>query len=148
MCNNSKRVYNIADIGDLVEIDGYYGDLFVVESWTREESHYPDLYSETICYDVTNVDTHESLIAYQEDVRVIERKKDAWAELDGLSAVLHPDYKHIASIYIDDKLTEISDYKTLINIFGDDDGEYQSKIDDTKAILSDVVGLINDEEGR
>ena len=144
---SDKRIYNIADIGDLVEVDGYYGDLFVVESWTRVESHYPDLYSETICYDVTNVDTHEGLIAYQEDIRVIERKKDAWAELDKYSVVLHPDHKRIASIYIDDKLTEISDYKTLINLFGDDTGEYQSKIDDAKAVLSDVVDLVN-EEGR
>src|SRR5690625_6278229 len=67
------RMKNTANIGDIISIKGYIGDLFIVESWTHELDYNEDLVIESIIYDVTDVKTGDFLIAFDEDVTVAER---------------------------------------------------------------------------
>lgn len=164
MSNNFGRLKNIAKIGDIIVVDGYGAREFQVESYTHEIDYQPEYVAETIMYDITDLITHEFLIAYQEDISVVCRAENADEYLRGKSghtaakqakelaeeivatididAIVEETFaKAMPSIErrIDEKLAEISDYKTLIEMFGDEDGAYQSKIDEIKTRLAELM---------
>lgn len=75
--NNNGRIKNIASFGDLVYVAGYGDRIFTVESYSYSIQYYRHEAFEEIIYDLTDVDTLEYLIAYQEDITVICKASEA-----------------------------------------------------------------------
>src|SRR5690625_7516385 len=67
------RLKNIANIGDILLVAGYFGREFRVDSYTHEIDYQPDYTEENILYDVSDIITGEYILAYQEDISVIRR---------------------------------------------------------------------------
>lgn len=65
------KLKNIANIGDIVTVEGYELGVFQVESWTHQVDHQSEFIDEVIMYDVTDLKTYNFLIAFQEDISVI-----------------------------------------------------------------------------
>lgn len=57
-------------------------------------------------------------------------------------------YKNKTVRTIDDMLDEINDYKLLIEMFGDDEGEYQKRIDEIFEELNEVSKSQSKQKGR
>lgn len=92
------RLNNIANIGDIVSIEGEELGVFQVESWSHQTDYQPDYIDELIMYDVTDLRTHQFFIAFQEDISVICRadKADEYLRNLGLSGLsLEPDYSYM-----------------------------------------------------
>ena len=156
---NFGRLKNIANIGDIVVVKGYPGRKFRVESYTHELDFQPDYVDEAIIYDVTDERTGEYLLVFQEEVTVIRRMKKPFNVGDmrvdvgeylykgGMSfekeaeqmSEMRP-VEHTKQERIDRLLTEIADYKYLIQIFGDEEGRYQSRIASAKERLKELTG--------
>jgi len=75
--NNDGQLKNIASFGDLVYVAGYGDRIFTVESYSYSIQYYRHEAIEEIIYDLTDVDTLEYLIAYQEDITVICKASEA-----------------------------------------------------------------------
>ncbi len=71
------RLKNIANIGDIITVEGYELGIFQVESWTHEVDYQPDYIDETIIYDVTDMRNHQFLLAFQDDISVVCRADKA-----------------------------------------------------------------------
>lgn len=169
------KLKNIANIGDIVSVVGYELGVFQVESWTHEVDYQPDYTAENILYDVTDLKTHQFLLAFQEDVSVVCRADKADEYLNNLgirkdfkasdltvdvTLDIDPVWQHVENMlfmrkeaeYMAEKpkqipeqerinrfLDEINDYEDLIRNFGDENGEYQAKIDSAKRKLANIV---------
>ena len=57
------------NIGDLVSVDGYLGRVFQVESRIKTRYEYSDASWLDISYDLTDVNSGEYMIAFDEDIR-------------------------------------------------------------------------------
>lgn len=157
------RLNNIANIGDIVSIEGEELGVFQVESWSHQVDYQPDYIDELIMYDVTDLRTHQFFIAFQEDISVICRadKADeylrnlglsrgfdvgdltidisAWQYLGKEDESLSKPIELTKQERIDRLLDEINDYADLIRNFGDEDGEYQELIDSAKRRLAIIA---------
>src|SRR5699024_11321730 len=78
------RLNNIANIGDIVSIEGEELGVFQVESWSHQVDYQPDYIDELIMYDVTDLRTHQFFIAFQEDISVVCRADKAYEYLSNL----------------------------------------------------------------
>ena len=161
MAEKFGRMKNTANIGDIISVKGYLGDLFIVESWTHELEYNEDLVIESIIYDVTDVKTGDFLIAFDEDVTVVERaesKSKSKTVGDFLSVNINTNsfgeqmidaIKEFEEIKqqprtdipesIDKLLDEINDYHELIQMFGDDNNAYKTRIEHAELKLKDIV---------
>lgn len=149
------RMKNTANIGDIISIKGYLGDLFIVESWTHELEYNEDLVIESIIYDVTDVKTGDFLIAFDEDVTVVERAESKSKSktvgdfltvninindiVDSAAEVRASKEPSVCSESIDKLLDEINDYHELIRLFGDDNNAYKTRIEYAELKLKDIV---------
>src|SRR5690625_3490139 len=148
------RMKNTANIGDIISIKGYLGDLFIVESWTHELEYNEDLVIESIIYDVTDVKTGDFLIAFDEDVTVVERaesKSKSKTVGDFLTVNINindimdgkitsvPEPAREESETIDKLLDEINDYHELIRVFGDDNNAYKTRIEYAEMKLKEIT---------
>src|SRR5690625_1722247 len=151
------RMKNTANIGDIISIKGYLGDLFIVESWTHELEYNEDLVIESIIYDVTDVKTGDFLIAFDEDVTVVERaesKSKSKTVGDFLSVNININdivdsaskELSVCSESIDKLLDEINDYHELIQMFGDDNNAYKTRIEYAELKLKDIVEGGDDDQ--
>ena len=159
MAKEFGRLKNIANIGDIVLVAGYHGREFRVDSYTHEIDYQPDYTEEVILYDVSDVITGEYMLTYQEDISVIRRASDeksaphasaidtdfGWEYVGEMEYVREEDTpvrsKEISKQErIDRLLMEISDYGELIRNFGDEDGDYQAKINKAKDRLRELTG--------
>src|SRR5699024_1377954 len=157
------RLNNIANIGDIVSIEGEELGVFQVESWSHQVDYQPDYIDELIMYDVTDLRTHQFFIAFQEDISVVCRadKADEYLRNLGISGgfsvgdiaidignmsfsreedeSLSKPIEMTKQERIDRLLDEINDYADLIRNFGDEDGEYQKRIDSAKRRLAIIA---------
>ena len=153
------RLKNIANIGDIILVAGYFGREFRVDSYTHEIDYQPDYTEENILYDVSDIITGEYMLAYQEDISVIRRAESVepidtdfgWEWIGELKYIREEETsmkpKELTKEErIDRLLLEISDYKDLIRNFGDEDGRYQSRIASTKERLKEMTG--GDRNGK
>lgn len=74
---NDGQLKNIASFGDLVHVADYGDRIFTVESYSYSIQYYRHEAIEEIIYDLTDVETLEYLIAYQEDITVICKASEA-----------------------------------------------------------------------
>lgn len=153
MAKEFGHLKNIANIGDIVVVKGYPGRKFRVESYTHELDFQPDYVDEAIIYDVTDERTGEYLLVFQEEITVIRREGRAdkatnYEYTGGMTfkekeaeqmSEMRP-VEHTKQERIDRLLTEIADYKYLIQIFGDEEGRYQSRIASAKERLKELTG--------
>ena len=158
------RMKNTANIGDIISIKGYLGDLFIVESWTHELEYNEDLVIESIIYDVTDVKTGDFLIAFDEDVTVVERAESKSKSktvgdfltvninindiVDSVAEVRASKQPSVCSEYIDKLLDEINDYHELIRLFGDDNNAYKTRIEYAELKLKEITGGGNEDTTR
>lgn len=157
------RLNNIANIGDIVSIEGEELGVFQVESWSHQVDYQPDYIDELIMYDVTDLRTHQFFIAFQEDISVVCRadKADEYLRNLGISGgfsvgdiaidignmsfsreedeSLSKPIEMTKQERIDRLLDEINDYADLIRNFGDEDGEYQERISSAKRRLAIIA---------
>src|SRR5699024_2819717 len=77
MTNEFGRLRNIANIGDIVTVEGYEGSEFQVEAYTHEIDYQPGYKAETILYDLTDITTFKFLLAFQDDISVKVRADKA-----------------------------------------------------------------------
>lgn len=134
MTQEFGKLKNIANIGDIIVINGYPGRKFQVESFTHSIIYSSDYIEESIVYDAFDIETDEYELAFQEDITVIERK-------DTINIETKKSEKEILSKteQIDRLLDEINDYQYLIKIFGDDNESYKNKIEEIKNKLSALI---------
>src|SRR5699024_448635 len=71
MTDRFGRLRNIADIGDIINVEGYGKRDFQVESWTHELLYTAETIEESIIYDVIDVFTGEFGLAFQDEVSVV-----------------------------------------------------------------------------
>lgn len=71
----------IAQIDDLITIDGYGDRVFRVDGYTREETYNRDFDAEDIYYDCHCVVTAEYMMADQPDVEVVAKAEESGAFL-------------------------------------------------------------------
>jgi len=135
------RLKNIANIGDIIEINGYPGKRFRVTEFTYEITYSSEYIDESITYNVFDIETGEYEIAFQEDITVVksDNKTD---KKDEEQSEYGEDLTNEERI--DRLLMAITDYQMLIEIFGDDDGEYSERIKRVKSALSEIVGKEDD----
>lgn len=74
---NGGNMTPIANIGDLVNVDGYADKLAEVISYTHEFRYEPDKIYEDIYYDCVCVDSAEYLLASNEDLTVVCQAQDS-----------------------------------------------------------------------
>lgn len=132
---------NIANIGDIVVVDGYPGRKFRVESYTYYVEYTEGYITEDVSYIVYDIETGEDLIAFQDEITVIQtahtskvvrnKKKE-----DGRS--IRKWEQLTRSEKIDYLLDELRDYQTLIKMFGDENNEYKNKIELVKKKLEEL----------
>lgn len=141
MAQEFGRLKNIANIGDIIEINDYPGKRFRVTEFTYEIIYSTEYIDELITYDVFDIEAGEHEIAFQEDITVVksDNKTD---KKDEEQSEYGEDLTNEERI--DRLLAEITDYQTLIEIFGDDDGEYSERIKRVKSELSAIVGKEGD----
>ena len=165
MAEKFGRMKNTANIGDIISVKGYLGDLFIVEAWTHELEYNEDLVIESIIYDVTDVKTGDFLIVFDEDVTVVERAESKSKNrtvgdflsvninindvMDGKTtsepAVESP---RTSSETIDKLLDEINDYHELIRLFGDENNAYKTRIEYAELKLKEITGGGNEDTTR
>lgn len=151
--------------GDLVEVDGYEGRLYYVDSYVVHNIHLPSEAYTEVWYDLTCAHTGDFQIAEQEDISLVceadqaedylrkaglrKAMKDPLIQdqLDRLFGRLEnkpaQGVKKVTngnkSERVDELLTKLSDYHTLIREFGSEDDigqEWLKEIDNTKAELA------------
>lgn len=89
----NPKMTPVANIGDLVNINGYANRLFRVDSYTHEFTFERGIESEDIYYDCTCVSAGEYNLGAQEDITVVCRADDT-AEF--LKTYEHPEVDVIA----------------------------------------------------
>lgn len=134
---------NIANIGDIVVVDGYPGRKFRVESYTYYVEYTEGYIEEGVSYIVYDIETGEDLIAFQDEITVIQtahthtskvvrnKKKEDRRSIRKWEQLTH-------SEKIDYLLDELRDYQTLIKMFGDENNEYKNKIELVKKKLEEL----------
>lgn len=129
---------NIANIGDIVVVDGYPGRKFRVDSYTYYVEYTKGYIEEGVSYIVYDIETGEDLIAFQDEITVIQTAhapKFAKKE-DGRSTRKWEQLTR--SEKIDYLLDELRDYQALIKMFGDENNEYKNKIELVKKKLEEL----------
>src|SRR5699024_4387890 len=158
MTNEFGRLRNIANIGDIVTVEGYEGSEFQVEAYTHE--------AETILYDLTDITTCKLLLAFQdeisvkvradkadEDVKRAPKKNEAPPIFDPEPSALDVWYAqgiidNMAKLKdgdeskkdrtVDELLDELRDWLALIEMFGED-AWYRENIERIEAELKDII---------
>jgi len=132
---------NIANIGDIVVVDGYPGRKFRVESYTYYVEYTEGYIEEDVSYIVYDIETGEDLVAFQDEITVIQtarnskvvrnkKKEEGWS--------IRKWEQLTRSEKIDYLLDELRDYQTLIKMFGDENNEYKNKIELVKKKLEEL----------
>ena len=132
---------NIANIGDIVVVDGYPGRKFRVESYTYYVEYTEGYIAEDVSYIVYDIETGEDLVAFQDEITVIQtahtskvvrnkKKEESWSTRKWEQLTY--------SEKIDYLLDELRDYQALIKMFGDENNEYKNKIELVKKKLEEL----------
>src|SRR5690625_3931930 len=166
MTNEFGRLRNIANIGDIVTVEGYEGSEFQVEAYTHEIDYQPGYKAETILYDLMDITTFKFLLAFQDDISVKVRsdkadeyvksapKKneappicdpepsalDVWYPqgiIDNMAKLKDGNTPKIKRT-IDELLDELRDWLALIEMFGED-AWYRENIERIEAELKDII---------
>ena len=132
---------NIANIGDIVVVDGYPGRKFRVESYTYYVEYTEGYIAEDVSYIVYDIETGEDLIAFQDEITVIQTAHTSKVvrnekKEDGRSTRKWEQLTY--SEKIDYLLDELRDYQALIKMFGDENNEYKNKIELVKKKLEEL----------
>lgn len=154
MAKEFGRLKNSANIGDLILVQGYFGSIFQVESWTHELEHTREAITEGILYDVTDVESGEALIAFHDEISLVciaekaeEYLRDqgvaradkgrgtatlSWGEYTAKEVMTMTKPKESERYnreIVDDLIDEWIDKKSLIELDGrDEGGEYAEKL--------------------
>src|SRR5690606_30997343 len=112
---------NIANIGDIVVVDGYPGRKFRVESYTYWIEYTEGYIEEGVSYIVYDIETGEDLVAFQDEITVIQTARTSKVvrnekKEDGRS--IRKWEQLTRSEKIDYLLDELRDYQTLIKKIG------------------------------
>jgi len=166
----NPKMTPIAQLSDLVTINGYANRLFRVDSYTHEFTFERGIESEDIYYDCTCVTAGEYTLGAQEDLTVVCREGQTEAFLKTYE---HPEIDVIASnIYdemftnmtwevrdvvnpikaviapkgptkqerIDALLDDMNNVNTAMALIGDEGGDYGRRVDEIKAELEAMTG--------
>lgn len=141
-------------IGDLVRMKDYESRIFQIEAYVISENHSNEGQWKDITYDLTDINTGEYALAFQEDLTLITSAEDASEYLskhkpaekytlsedtffDHISVFLtfskaNDDAKRDEKTneqIIDELLDEYNDIKRIVNEFGDDvENNYNRKL--------------------
>lgn len=137
-----------ANIGDLIKVNGYGMRIFRIDSVNYEYYRDEEEVHDGIFYETVDVQTMELLIADDSDITVLTKAKPGapseiiptvrGAAVAEKKAEVRADESEINGL-----LDELSDYLSLIEMFGEDeepgDGKYRKKVDEVKAKLTELT---------
>jgi len=143
MSNDSDNLKPIANIGDIVRVEGYGLRTFEVVAYSYERYIDAENDVDDIWYDVACTQTTDLILAGQEDITVLIRK--GASPIGQLTPTIEEEPPEDDSPTIDDLLEELSDTLALIERFGeheDDerrDRKYSLRACEIKAKLKELT---------